>query len=54
MEQFSPNRKENESGREQIKTTPQKHSSTLLHVEEANRKRVSVRSIIDDHYRRNR
>ncbi|WP_339608631.1 hypothetical protein [uncultured Roseivirga sp.] len=53
MEQFSPNRKENESGREQIKTTPQKHSSTL-HVEEANRKRVSVRSIIDDHYRRNR
>lgn len=53
MEQFSPNRKQNESGTEKIKATPKKYN-TNLSTEVISRQRVSVRDIIDAHYKRNR
>ncbi|TCL10336.1 hypothetical protein EV198_1366 [Roseivirga ehrenbergii] len=53
MEQFSPNHKQNESGREKTKGISQRHSDSLS-TEITARKRVSVRDIIDAHYKRSR
>ncbi|WP_157716012.1 hypothetical protein [Roseivirga echinicomitans] len=53
MEQFSPNRKQNESGTEKSKTNSQKYNS-ILSTEVISRQRVSVRDIIDNHYKRTR
>ncbi len=53
MEQFSPNHKQNESGREKTTAIAQKYNSPLT-TETIVRKRVSVRDIIDAHYKRSR
>ncbi|WP_323755250.1 hypothetical protein [Roseivirga sp.] len=53
MEQFSPNHKQNESGREKVKVTSQNYSKPLS-TETMAHKRVSVQDIIDAHYKRSR
>ena len=53
MEQFSPNRNQNESGTEKAKANSQKYNNTLS-TEAISRQRVSVRDIIDNHYKRTR